>query len=312
MTEKTLNPYKGLTTILTGGMDRVAQQLTIQSTVDDLVDEVYGYIQPIFYNVTPVPEQLKIQIKSVAYNVINAYNNGMLRSGLIEYNTSQMNFCSMMIGYNTTVLSPVNAMRSWIEDIEDNITKADFIISEQTPLLLGTLTGTELYDYWDTKVSTPGDWSTFFQTNSSENYANIPHWTSAGMEGALIGANTSPLGLISPDTELISTDIVSAIIGAITVGAGKVIFKWIPRIQPITVSTGLPLSAIRVYGASGTGFGGTGDGDDWAPARDTRRNPINKGAGDIKYKKDEINKTRDEHNNSGPTYGGRDYWVNIP
>lgn len=310
MAEKTINPYQGLDTIFTNGMNSIASQLTAQSTVDDLVDEIYSYIQPIFYNLTAVPEQLKIQIKSVAYNVINAYNNGMLRSGLIEYTTGQMNFCSLLIGFNTTTLIPVNSMKSWIEDIEDNITKGSMTLSEQTPLLLGALVGKLLNDYWNTKVTTPGNWSTFFQTGSSENYANIPKWTSAGIEGALIGANTSPLGLLSPDTEIISTNIISAVIGALSIGAGKVIFKWIPRIQPITVSTGLPLNAIRAYGAYGTGFSGD---QDWVPARSTRRNPVYPGHSDIKYKNSEENVTRNNHNDVGePQYGGKDYWPATP
>ena len=46
----------------------------------------------------------------------------------------------------------------------------------------------------------------------------------------LAGYGATPTGLIEPTTNMITTNMVSALIGALTITAGKVIFNWIPRI----------------------------------------------------------------------------------
>ena len=52
------------------------------------------------------------------------------------------------------------------------------------------------------------------------------------VEGGLIGAKATPKGLITPTIDIVSVNIISSLIGALAIGAGKVIFKWVPRIQP--------------------------------------------------------------------------------
>ncbi|MBK9286009.1 MAG: hypothetical protein IPM51_17065 [Sphingobacteriaceae bacterium] len=233
MADFTFNPYPQIGSQLTAGMDAVSGALTPASTVDELVNAVYNYIQPIYYpsSTGAVPKQIEIEIKSVCYNMINAYNNKLLGSTL-RYSDAQMNIVSMMLGATTQDRTPINAINPWLLDLEDNISKAGMNISLQTPLLLGIQCGKSIYAYWVSKVATPGTWAPFFQTPAPLNYANIPFWLKACMEGALIGANATQKGLIAPTTDIVSVDIISALIGALTIGAGKVIFKWVPRIQP--------------------------------------------------------------------------------
>lgn len=229
----TLNPYPLIGNQLIAGMDAVSAAVTPTSSVDEFVTAIYNYIQPIFYPSTAgtsVPSQLETEIKSVIYNIINAYSSKVINK--LPWTTQQMNFISMMLGLTTTNNVPINAIGTWFNDIQDNISNANLSIDEQTPLLLGIKCGISIYAYWNNKVATPGSWSSFFQKPAPLNYANIPLWSTACIEGALIGANASEKGLIAPITDITSVNIISALIGAIAIGAGKVIFKLVPEILP--------------------------------------------------------------------------------
>lgn len=238
MAETTFNPYPMIGAQLTEGLNSISGNLKPTSTVEDFVNEIYKYIQPIYYpNTGTVPKQLEIELKSVIYNIINAYINNTIDE--LGFNNQQINFIDMMIGEDTTESTPVNALNSWFKDIENNITEAKLNIEHQTPLLLAINCGISVNDYWNLRIQKPEKWDQFFQKPEALNYLNLPFWASACMEGALIGSNTSCKGLIAPTTDIISVDIISALIGALTIGAGKVIFKWLPRIQPLSVVEGM-------------------------------------------------------------------------
>jgi len=152
------------------------------------------------------------------------------------YNSKQMVIIGMHLGPTTTSITPINTLNSWFTDIENNIPETGLSLDQQMPLLLGAVVAKNIYEYWIGKVATPGTWAQFFQPQAGLNYANIPFWSVACIEGALIGASGSDRGLIAPTTEIVSTEIVSALIGALAIGAGKVIFKWVQKIQPDQLS----------------------------------------------------------------------------
>jgi hypothetical protein len=233
MSTRTFNPYPLIGTQIADGMDAIAADLTTESTVDDLAQAIYDYIQPIYYPTAST--QIEIEVKSVVYNIVNAYNNKAIQYTL-PYDEQQMKFIIMMLGKTTINTTPINAIDIWLSDIEDNISKSGLALEQQTPLLLAIESGKTIYDYWITKVSTPGEWSKFFQEPTNVNYIYIPYWLSACMNGALIGADASQKGLIAPTTDIVSVNIVSALIGALSIGAGKVIFKWVPEIQPVDLT----------------------------------------------------------------------------
>ncbi len=228
----TFNPYPLLGSQLTAGLDTISGSLTPASTVDELVNAIYNYVQPIYYPSSSgaASPQLQIELKSVIYNIINGYSDKILAK--LPWTGEQLNFISMMIGSITTTETPINAIGTRLTDIQDNISDSGLNFDDQTPLLLGMVCEITLYNYWVTKVATPGTWAPFFQTPAALNYINIPFWTAAGTQGALIGANASQQGLIAPTTDKTTVDIVSALIGALAIGAGKVIFKWVPEIVP--------------------------------------------------------------------------------
>lgn len=233
----TFNPYPQIGTELTAGLTAIASGTTI-STIDDLVAAIYAYIQPIYYPSSTVPKDLEIEIKASVYNIANAYNNNPETASLY-YGPKQSYFIDLMLGERTTNLTPINALDNWLADIEDNITKNNLGIASQTPLLLATENGRSVYSYWKTQVdsgTTP--WGPYFGSSVPDrNYINIPLWTAACMEGTLIGAQATAQGMIAPTTEIVSTNIICALIGGLTIGAGKVIFKWVPRLQPMNVVT---------------------------------------------------------------------------
>lgn len=233
MSTPTFNPYSPIGEQLSKGLDFIAQKLKADSTIDEFAQAIYDYIQPLYY--PTANKQVEIEIKSVVYNIINAYNNKALGT-TIPYNEQQMNFIFMMLGEITNDRIPINAIKMWLLDIENNISKSGLNLEEQTPLLLSIEAGKSIYDYWVSKTETPGDWSNFFQTPKALNYINIPFWLTACINGTLIGANTSQNGLVAPSTDITSTNIISSLIGALSIGAGKVVFKWVPEIQPLELT----------------------------------------------------------------------------
>jgi hypothetical protein len=236
----TFNPYPLIGAQLTKGLDAISGALKPTSTIDDLVTAIYNFIQPIYYPASgpaSVPQALQVEIRSVVYNIANAYNNEALGT-TIMYDQQQMSFVRMLLGLVTTNRTPINAIDSWIKDVEDNVSKTNLTIQEQTPLLLTTQMGLAVYEYWLEKVNGQSKWSPFFDKNPAINYANIPDWLVACMAGALIGANATQKGLIAPTTDIVSVNIISSLIGGLTTGAGKVIFRWVPRIQTIETEDG--------------------------------------------------------------------------
>lgn len=231
----TFNPYPGIGAELSAGLNDIAA--ATPSTVDDLVDAIYDYIQPIYYPTSSsVPRALEIELKASVYNVINMYNNNP-QTATLMYGPKQSYFIDLMLGLKTTTTTPINALGLWLNDIEDNITKDNLGIAAQTPLLLAVQAGKTVYPYWKTQVGTvTSPWASYFETDAYKNYVNIPMWTAACMEGALVGAQATAQGMIAPTTEIVSTNIVCSLIGALAIGSGKVIFKWIPRLQPSSLA----------------------------------------------------------------------------
>lgn len=233
MATSTFNPYPALVKQLSDGMDFIAKNLKPTSTVDDLANAIYDFIQPLYYP-GKVSVQIEIEIKSVVYSIINSYNNNP-QSAIFMYGPKQSYFIDLLLGLKTSSVTPINSIGDWLLDIEDNITKDNMTIAAQNSLLLATGQAKTIYEYWNNKVAKPEGWAQFFQKSEASNYANIPFWLVACTEGALIGAQATSKGLIAPTTDIVSVNIITSLMGALAIGSGKVIFKWVPRLQPSNV-----------------------------------------------------------------------------
>ncbi len=140
---------------------------------------------------------------------------------------------------------PVLSINNWILDVEDNITKSDLTVEEQIPLLIATMMGETAYSYWNTDVdAAPASqkWTAYYQSNTAYNYANIPYWVAAAIEGALVGYGSSMDGNLEPTTAMVSNKMIAGLAGALAVNIALVTLQIIPRIQPIQV-TPLQLNA---------------------------------------------------------------------
>jgi hypothetical protein len=147
---------------------------------------------------------------------------------------------------------PVNNLNDLLKDIEESIVTSGITIPEQKPLLLSVLSGIVINKYWIDKINNPDQWKLFFNDNSAINYANIPFWVESCMQGALIGANASAIGMISPSIDITTVEIISSLIGALSIGSGKIIFNWCPKVN---ISLGGVYDDVEAMRRQNTGAG---------------------------------------------------------
>ncbi len=131
----------------------------------------------------------------------------------------------------------VIALNNYLLDVEDNITKSDLTVPEQIPLLIATMLGETAFTYWNTDVNASGasqKWTGYYQSNQAYNYANMPFWVAAAIEGALVGYGSSPDANLEPTTAMVGSKMIAALQGALAVNIALVALQMIPRIQPGT------------------------------------------------------------------------------
>jgi len=227
------NPYPYLATQFAAGMDAIADDLepiTPAPTVDDLVTAVYDYIVSVYYTVDPPEIGDEQTLKSGIYTLINGYNNAQA-GGYLQYDSAQMGFIYQLL--EATAVGSPDQIKKKILNIEENIVQSGLTPQQQTPLLMATAVGVKAFDYWEAIITTPGDWGDFI-TSLAGPELNFPYWVSAAMEGTLMGFN---LVKTFPGSELADTfgylignsiGPQAALVGALTVGAGRVVFKWEP------------------------------------------------------------------------------------
>ncbi len=225
---QTINPYASLIgQQISAGLTAVINAIPLSPTADDLVAQVATYVSSIYY-LTP-NAQTTVEIKALAYNAINSYRNNLVLNGNALYNGTQAPFIQMLIG-NCGNTAP-DSFQDRNADIEDNIGTSELTVLEQNPLFLATTFGTNANRYWIQQVANPtSPWISHFSTNAGQNYMNISLWSTAAMNGALAAYGATPAGLIEPTINAVSNQMISALIGALTITAGTVLFKWIPRI----------------------------------------------------------------------------------
>ncbi|MBX2906952.1 MAG: hypothetical protein KF744_12990 [Taibaiella sp.] len=225
----TLNPYLLIGQQIQSGLNSIISGLPVNPTIDDLVNEVFAYVQPIYY--PGASQVVTMEVKSVAYNAINSYRNDLVLNNMTFYHGQQTQFIQMLIGSDMTVGIAPDSFQDRITDIEENIGTSALSVNDQQPLFLGTTIGYNANQYWLTEIANPNSaWIGHFSTNPGQNYMNSILWSTAAINGALASYQVTSKGLIEPTIDIVTTNIVSALIGALTITAGKVIFNWIPVI----------------------------------------------------------------------------------
>ena len=227
--ENTQNPYVAIGKEMPTALNAIIAALPVSPTVDDLVDAVVRYVSSNYYS--GANKQVMLELGSIAYNAINSFNNNHVLQGNTTYCAQQGQFIDLLIGGSMIPGLQPDEFLQRIFDIQDNIGTSDLNVNNQVPLFLATAFGGNSNIYWAAEVASgTSAWAAFFSSNDGQNYLNIMQWSVAAMNGALAGYGATPMGLVEPTTNMVSNNILSAFIGALTVSAGKLMFNWVPKI----------------------------------------------------------------------------------
>jgi hypothetical protein len=251
MPQTAFNPY--LTTIGEqhfAGLQFLETNLIPLIPFESLNNFVFQYITGLY---DYVANQFNTnEIRSIMPIGANTYINPIYDN----YSPEQLYFINNLLGSLINNV-PTESIPDFILDVEDNITKSGLSGEEQIPLLLATAVGIQDYAYWLTRINTPvNNWYTkgYFDPNINVNLSNLPYWVQASMQGTLTGANKAKTyGLIDPP-RIAGVNMVTALTSGISVVAGKVIYKWMPRVKQINIMNSLNLNR-QVISGTGNGSG---------------------------------------------------------
>ncbi len=223
----TQNPYTFLRTALGDGLNYIISHHP--TSVDLMAAHATIYVISLFY---PSPsDQVVYELFSVSKTAINSYQNNLVLNGNALYDMNQGPFIIKLIASNSRNTQP-DTLAAWINDVQDNVGISGLTINEQIPLFLATLFGFNATLYWQKVLAAAhSPWAPHLSTIKVQNYVNSFGWDVGAMNGALAGYGATPMGLVEPTTNKVTTQMVSALLGALTVTAGRVMFKWIPRIN---------------------------------------------------------------------------------
>ena len=223
---KYINPYTGIGTKYTAGLDAVVaviEPLYPNQTIDDVVNSIYTYVTTA-YSMTPEPIEEQ-NIKSLINSTINGYLNYQL-----FYNQQQTYFINKLIG-GTLICGNPEDIKQHIQNVEEEIISSGMSTLEQMPLLYATAIGKVAYTYWANVITTPGSWVNFI-TSFTPAIVKFPYWVATSMQGTLIGLNTLNSLQDSQFANAIQlllaangAEILLSLFGSLAVSTGKVVFN---------------------------------------------------------------------------------------
>lgn len=226
MSKQTINPYPLLGKYTTDGLDDFIKTISGTPTFDDFNNFITLYILKTFeFDKQKLTE---IEINSIVPFAVNDYINGRIES----YSIEQAVFIDTLL--ITIVKTQPLEIPNFISDIEDNISKSNLPFKEQLPLFFATQVGTTLFNYW-LKQITDGKtslWFRFLNTNSAVDIANLPYWISSAMQATLFFTYKGDYSTnMKEGVKIAGPDFVTALTATIGLAAGKVIYRWTPRIN---------------------------------------------------------------------------------
>jgi len=189
------------------------------------------------------------ELISVIVESENSYMNNQMSVSNV-FNAKQAEFINDLlsgikavpvssIGNATIPSTGTNTYTGYISNILDRVAQSGLSKDEKSPLYMTLMIAESAFQYWNNIVITPaGPFTAYFdgfgastQFASAVNYANIPFWVEAAIEGCLLGyCNYSIMD--GPKTQ--GNSMIAMMGSAAAINAGKVIFKWVPNgINPI-------------------------------------------------------------------------------
>ncbi len=226
MATQTINPYPSLGKYLTDGLDDLIKNISGTPTFDEFNGFIESYISKTFdFEKNKLTE---IDLISIIPLSVNGYTNGKIETSSVE----QSLFIDTLL--NTIIKSQPLEIPNLISDFEENISKSNLKTNEQIPLFFATQIGTTMFNYWLKQINDgeASPWYRFLNTNYAVNIANLPYWILASIQAPLI---LSYLGEYSTNLKegikIAGPFFITALTACIGLAAGKLIFKWLPKIN---------------------------------------------------------------------------------
>ncbi|MFA4851575.1 MAG: hypothetical protein WC599_03560 [Bacteroidales bacterium] len=227
MATQSINPYPLLGKYTSDGLDDLIKNITGTPTFEDFNNYIESYvIKSLGFG---KPKLTEIEITSIVPHAVNNYINSKIESFSIE----QAVFIDVLL--ITIIKTQPLEIPNFISDAEDNISKSKYLtFKERIPLFFVTQIGTTVFNYWLKQITDgkTSPWFRFLNTNSAIDIANLPYWVSAAMQAALFFTYKGDYSTDMKDgVKIAGHDFVTALTASIGLAAGKVIFRWIPRIN---------------------------------------------------------------------------------
>ncbi len=224
---ETINPYENLAATVSLGLADITTHITVPYDLEDLSSDTKSYVETAM-GITPSNAE-SLELKSLIAFAANDYNTNHLEG----YSPAQRAFIGELLNSIFNVGSDTDAMVICISQLEEGISLMNLTLEEQRPLLMGTAIGRAVIAFWATEIANPtSPWITnsYISGNLAIDTANIPYWTAAAMHGSFTGANKARVqsGIYDPSNQGSTPNIISVLMTSIGVGAGRVLYKWVP------------------------------------------------------------------------------------
>lgn len=238
MENKTYNPFPNIGKQYADGLDFVIANLPTtpsgEVTFQGLNDTVVDYLESLFdssFDPGPsLPPVLDNLVYSILPNAANSYQNSNL-SNESFYNKTQVLLVNAIL--NAVKNNSVENIYGVLNDADNAIAQSGLSAVDQAPLFVTVEIGRKSFEYWQNVILAPPpttNWTMFLNSNLAINTANLPFWVATGMEGALSGyAQIQQLDMsIATSLNSLGRAVggTVAMVAAVGVSAGKVIFKW--------------------------------------------------------------------------------------
>lgn len=231
------NPYSTLSPKIKTALDAIIAGLPLNPTFENFNDALFN---SLVGGNPPQDDLVIVYIKSVLPNVYNSFvtSRAVEKLQLIDnvprfaeaaqYNHySEKQYAIIYHLLKDISNTPTESIPQLLAATDEKIAASGLSIVEQTPLFVATTAGKAVYEYWLQNIPQPSAWAAYMvnpnitpQAMDAVNYNNVGNWVSASMQGALLAWGSINL----PKVEFV--DMMSAYLGAVGLGAGKVMFRW--------------------------------------------------------------------------------------
>jgi hypothetical protein len=125
-------------------------------------------------------------------------------------------------------------IKTFISDWGEKVIESDLTLTEKVPLQFASAVGIIMYDYWLAQINraSSNHWVVFLNDNYAVDIANLPYWISSAIYGVFYGTykGTYTSNERQPP-RIAGPDFVTALTACLGLVAGKVAFKWLPKVH---------------------------------------------------------------------------------